>query len=112
MIQADSQNANAYFTRANLYESWGKDSLADADRKKFDSLGGKALPGFENRRRALFPMAEFNANVAANAIKEGSSTIIGKACAYKKEGLVQVFGRKRFDAANVWVILYSCHSLF
>lgn len=106
VIQIDPQNANAFFTRANLYESWGKDNLANADRKQFDSLGGKALPGFENRRRALFPMAEFDANLAANAIKEGSSTIIGKACSYKKEGLVQVFGRKRFDASNVKIILY------
>lgn len=106
VIQKDSQNANAYFTRANLYESWGKDNLAEADRKKFESLGGTALPGFENRRKALFPLAEFDANLAANALKEGSSTIIGKACAYKKEGLIQVFGRKRFDATNVTVNLY------
>lgn len=106
VIKTDSQNANAYFTRANLYESWGKDSLAEADRKKFDSLGGNSLPGFQNRRKALFPMAEFDTKLAANALKEGSSTIIGKACAYKKEGLVQVFGRKRFDAANVTVNLY------
>lgn len=106
VIKTDPQNANAYFTRANLYESWGKDNLAEADRKKFDSLGGNSLPGFQNRRKALFPMAEFDANLAANALKEGSLTIIGKACAYKKEGLIQVFGRKRFDAANVTVNLY------
>lgn len=105
-IQLDPQYAQAYFTRADLYESWGKDDLEKADRKKFDSLGGNALPGFQNRRRTLFPPAEFDANLAANAFQQGNSTLIGRACASVKNGLWGLGGTERFKATNVRVVLF------
>ncbi|NJM52464.1 MAG: hypothetical protein HC846_03145, partial [Blastocatellia bacterium] len=91
---------------ADLYESWGKDDLEKADRKKFDSLGGNALPGFQNRRRTLFPPVEFDANLAANALQQGNSTMIGRACASVKNGLWGLGGTERFKATNVRVVLY------
>jgi tetratricopeptide (TPR) repeat protein len=105
-IQLDPQDAKSYFRRADLYESWGKSSQADADRKRFESLGGNALPGFENVRRALFPATEFDAKTAAEAIKEGSSTLTGRACAYVRNGLWGLGGTERFDAAKVRVALF------
>lgn len=103
-IQFDPQDAEAYFVRANLYESWGKDNLANADRKKWKSLGGEALPGFEGRRKVLFPQAEFDANLAANALQPGTSTLIGRACAY--------YNGLKFDANYVRVMLYPVTPYF
>lgn len=105
-VQIDPQYAQAFFTRADLYESMGKDNLADADRKKFNALGGNALPGFENRRRTLFPWAEFDPVAAANALQQGNSTIVGRACASVKNGLWGLGGTDRFKAVNVRVVLY------
>jgi tetratricopeptide (TPR) repeat protein len=105
-VQSDPQEAKYYFYRANLYESWGKDNLAEADRKKFKSLGGNALQGFENARRTLFPAAQFDARIAANALQQGSSTLIGRACASVKNGMWGLGGTDRFKATNVRVVLY------
>lgn len=104
VIQIDPQNAKAYFYRGNLYESWGKDDQANADRKKWKSLGGDALPDFEGVRKTLFPPAEFDKNLAAQALKEGSSTIIGKGCA--------IYDGRRFEASYVRVILYPVTPYF
>ncbi|MCU0237860.1 MAG: tetratricopeptide repeat protein [Pyrinomonadaceae bacterium] len=103
-VQLDPQNANLYFVRADLYESWGKTDLEKADRKKFESLGGYALPGFQNRKRTLFPNAEFDTDLAKRALEQGSSTLIGRACAY--------YDGYKFDAANAKVVLYPVTPYF
>lgn len=98
VLQGDPQYANGYFVRADLYESWGKDSQANADRKKFQSLGGDALPGFENRRRSLYPGTPFDKAQAESALGEGNSTLIGRACVYHD--------KTKFDASGARVVLY------
>jgi tetratricopeptide (TPR) repeat protein len=103
-IELDPQNAGAFAVRADLYESMGKDNLADNDRKKFKSLGGTALPGFQNRRRTLYPNSFFDTNLTAAALETGTSTIVGKACVYKKTG--------RFTASNVRVVLFPVTPYF
>ncbi len=105
-IQLDPQDAKVYFRRADLYESWGKDNLAETDRKTFRSLGGNALPGFANARRTLFPSAEFDPALAKNALQQGTSTLIGRACAYVQNGMWGLGGSERFDASNVRVALF------
>lgn len=105
-IQLDPQEAKYYFRRADLYESWGKDNLAEVDRNKFKSLGGNALPGFQNARRALYPNLEFDSKLAESAIQQGTSTLIGRACAYVKNGTWGLGGTERFDARNVRVLMF------
>ena len=92
------------FLRGNLYESWDKESQANADRKKWKSLGGNALPEFEGQRKVLFPQAEFDKNLAAIALQQGNSTLIGKGCA--------IFDGRRFSASNVRVMLYPVTTYF
>lgn len=105
-VERDPQDASIYVLRADLYESWGKDSLAEADLKKFKSLGGEALPGMQNLRRQLFPASDFDAKAAGSALNYGTATLIGKACVNKGGLGSYVLGGRKFSAGNVAVFLY------
>lgn len=105
-VERDPQDASIYVLRADLYESWGKDNLAEADLKKFKSLGGEALPGMQNLRRQLFPASDFDAKAAGTALNYGTATLIGKACVNKGGLGSYVLGGRKFSAGNVAVFLY------
>jgi tetratricopeptide (TPR) repeat protein len=92
------QDAAAHFLRAELLTSMGQDSRANSDWKKFESLGGKALPGYADRRRALFPNATFDPQKASEALQPGTATIVGQAFVKHR--------RIRIDATGTVVRLY------